>query len=211
MDAVLRWQGHEPDWYGYAVGYRRAVEALADHIDATAQSQDSLVFPVGALCRHAIELALKRVLVLLHESYAHGEPLRGTHNLVGMWEAARSPIRRLELFDPVDDRAIEESLARFAALDPSGMAFRYPVTLDGDAILKQPRINIGALSQATLELLAQLEALANAILHDGDLRRQTFEDAAQAWWHALSDDERAEWDQVHDDIHWSYLESHIDP
>jgi hypothetical protein len=37
MEAVLRWRGQEPDWYAYAAGYRRAVEALTALVDQTAR------------------------------------------------------------------------------------------------------------------------------------------------------------------------------
>jgi hypothetical protein len=47
MEAVLRWRGQEPDWYAYAAGYRRPVEALTALVDQTARYQDALVVPGG--------------------------------------------------------------------------------------------------------------------------------------------------------------------
>ena len=94
MLALLRWLGHDPDWQGYVLGYRRAIEILVQGARDTGYT-DTLVFPLGALCRHAVELSLKRILVLMHEEFAEGPSLRTNHNLIGLWEASRDPLARL--------------------------------------------------------------------------------------------------------------------
>lgn len=209
MEAVLRWRGHERDWYGYAIGYRRAVETLATCIDETAARQDTLVFPIGALCRHAVELALKRVLVLLYD-YSESPLFKSTNDLRGLWNAALDPLRLGGLADAATDKKIADQIEPLAALDPSGTAFRYPVSVKGDALLDRERINLAALRDDTLDLLGELEALADAVIHDDTLRQEAMRDAAEAWWQGLDEHERAEYERADDELYEAYLDRHLD-
>lgn len=60
MQVRLDWWNFDAEWYAYAVSYRRAIEALGASVEeASATDRGTLIFPLGALCRHAIELALK--------------------------------------------------------------------------------------------------------------------------------------------------------
>jgi hypothetical protein len=211
MEAVLRWRDHEPDWYGYALGYRRAVEFLCAVVEERAAYQDTLIFPIGALCRHAIELSLKRLLAELDSRWGGMERLRLTHNMVGLWNAAEPTLARLELSDPETDRRLARSIAGFAELDVSGQAFRYPVATDGTAALAGPGINIAQLRDAALGVVAELEALTDAVIHDADLAHEAMIDEAQAWWAGLSDDERDEYEAAEEELHAAYLDGHIDP
>jgi hypothetical protein len=100
-------------------------------------------------------------------------------------------------------------------LDVSGQAFRYPVAADGTAPLAGPGINIAQLRDAALGVVAELEALTDAVVHDADLAHEAMIDEAQAWWASLSDDERDEYEAAEEELHAAYLaaylDGHIDP
>lgn len=145
----------------------------------------------------------------LHESYAEAEPFRATHNIVGLWNTARDPLARLDLCPPELDRRVRRALEPFAELDRSAAVFRYPVTQDGSAAIAQEHLNIGAMRDAALALLDDLEALAGAVGRDTELRYEAMVDAAQAWWYGLSEAEREEYERQSAELDDAYLEGHI--
>jgi hypothetical protein len=211
MRALLRWIGHEPDWQIYAHGYRRAIEVLVDAVKKNSAYRGTLIFPIGALCRHAIELSLKRLLVLLHEELAKTPTLQHTHDIVGLWGVAQEPLARLSIDELGTEDTIGLRIRTFAHLDRSGEAFRYPTSKNGEILLPMDALNVAGLHGATLGLLTDLDALAHVLLDIAqDRRDDAMHDAAEAWWWSLDEDVRADYEAQHEALNEAYLRGYLD-
>jgi hypothetical protein len=124
------------DFSGYAKGYKDAADFI---VNGAIQNDRSytfnvayLIFPVVFLYRQYIELCLKEVILLgTHlNGEKHGFPTH--HRIDEIWKHARP---YLEGVSPKGSRdeldALGVCIQEFCSLDPDGMAFRYPVDLEG--------------------------------------------------------------------------------
>ena len=128
---------YQTSWYTYAEGYKRAAEAVIDHVAATRMMQDALVYPVLFLYRQYLELTLK-ILIADAEELAQidGPPARG-HDLNALWARCKQAVVRVmrELDDhSVDLSIIANCVLQFQEADPSAQGFRYPEHHDGSPI-----------------------------------------------------------------------------
>jgi len=118
--------------YGYEEGYRKAAELLIQHIADKGRDQDTLVYPIVFLFRHALELRLKSILenLLKLGEREHGIPTH--HDLSKLWAECKNPLRR---FTSSDDLhwfdAVDSLLRQIMEVDPSSDAFRYKTKKDG--------------------------------------------------------------------------------
>lgn len=124
------------DLHGYAKGYKDAADfivngAIEGHRSYTF-NVPYLVFPVVFLYRQYIELQLKAIILvgIRLKGNKHGFPKH--HRIDEIWKHARPYIEYVspkDLHDELD--ALGECINEFSALDPEGMAFRYPVDHEG--------------------------------------------------------------------------------
>src|SRR5437016_3000297 len=62
------------DWNARAWGFKRAADILASHVLATFAAGDLLIYPIGFLYRHQLELNLKDIILRANELL--GEPVK---------------------------------------------------------------------------------------------------------------------------------------
>ncbi len=118
--------------HGYEEGYRRAAELLIKHIAETSHDQDTLVYPIIFLFRHAIELRLKSILQNLNKlgERKHGVPTH--HDLSKLWAECKPPLLKLtSSTDQLWLNAVDDLLEQMMKVDPASDAFRYKTKKDG--------------------------------------------------------------------------------
>jgi hypothetical protein len=150
------------------MGYKDAADYIVNGAIEGGQSFSFnvayLVFPVVFLYRQYIELRLKETIIMgmRINGETHGFPQH--HYIDELWKHAR---RYMEQVWPEVAEAYEAFGAlvnEFSALDPKGMAFRYPVDREGELHLpewsvinfrhlKQTMDRIGNLLDGVTELL----------------------------------------------------------
>ncbi|WP_217922698.1 hypothetical protein [Miltoncostaea oceani] len=207
--AVVRWGRHEPDWRGYAIGYRRAADALAQEATTGRVSLDLFVFPLAGLYRHALELHLKWLTVAIREELGTSTALLMTHDIERLWRHLREPLRPLGLRDP-DWESLDAKVLAWSRLDPKGVGFRYPVTVSGEPALTMDALNLEVLAQTSTEILDALEALIGAARDEGRvLAGEAMVEAASEWWYSLASEERERYEEEHAELHEAYMAGHI--
>jgi hypothetical protein len=124
-----------PSFDLYATGYLQAAERLVEHVVATQQNQDTLVYPITFLYRQYLELRLKQILkegrILLEEK----QVIPNGHDLRPLWRE----VKRIcdKVFEEPDGKSLEEFeyvshiVKEFVALDKISFAFRYPIDKKG--------------------------------------------------------------------------------
>jgi hypothetical protein len=205
---VLRWTRHEPDWRGYAIGYRRAADAPAQEA-VSGVSLDLVVFPLAGLYRHALELHLKWLTVAIREELGTSTALLMTHDIERLWHHLREPLRPLGLRDS-DWEDLDSKVLALARLDPKGEGFRYPVTIGGEPSLTIHALNLELFAQTSAQILDVLEALVDAAKDEGRvLAEEAMVEAANDWWYSLPDEERERYEEEHAELHEAYMAGHI--
>jgi hypothetical protein len=150
----------DEDWVGYAAGYWRGAEVIANHVATTGHDQDILVFPFLMCWRHHVELQLKSVIGLLQRYLDEDVKLRMTHEVDQLWRLARGLLERAEHVGEGDDIAnVERVLLQLHELDPTSEHFRYPVARDGSPTLAGVRrLHIGRFHEAMVNVAHFLDA-----------------------------------------------------
>lgn len=202
---MLRWGEHEPDWRGYATGYRRASEALLGLAVERQVSIDLVVFPLGALFRQSVELHLKWLTVSIREQLGASTALAKNHDLDGLWDRLRAPLRPLGL-DEREWEHLRSKIRVLSQLDRTGQTFRYPVTMKGRPSLSLDSFDVQKLADAVAEVLDALEAFVDAVADQGRQRAETaMADAARAWWSSLPTEERERYEAEDAELHEAYI------
>lgn len=160
------------DLHAYAEGYRDAadlvVEGVLDNPQDLSSRVSYLVFAVVFLYRQYLELRLKEIILLGSQLYSpqpQGFPRH--HKIAELWSHARPFLERLAPNGPHDDLdAVEACVNEFSALDPKGIAFRYPVDLTGNRTLSQDWmvINLRHLALTMSKIANLLDDSSEAIL-----------------------------------------------
>jgi hypothetical protein len=118
-------------WYRYAVAYKEAADRLSSSMSDTF-GRNLLGAPMLFLYRHYVELHLKSLLLDAGELLDDPQAVPPKHYLLQLWERVRSLLLRVGPGSNGGwlDRA-DEVIAQLAALDPTSLAFRYPVDNGG--------------------------------------------------------------------------------
>jgi hypothetical protein len=141
-------------WHDYAESYLRAADLLAQHALALGRDHVTLIYPLGFLYRHALEVMLK---LLLHQD---GREPHRSHDLLTLWQECRGVIERLcYAIEPAALDATAAILQQFAEKDREATAFRYPVHRDG-------RLSFPVQASIDLKNLAIIAGRAYAMLSD---------------------------------------------
>ena len=126
---------HNP---GYSRGFKEAADTLIEAYDASPDRpyRDELLFPVGYLYRHCLELKLKELIqigvALRVLSRKEVEEALGNHNLAKLWTKGRKPIDDCwPNGDQTPLKAVESVINEFHQADRTGQAFRYETDKDG--------------------------------------------------------------------------------
>jgi hypothetical protein len=171
-NALLLWRGDER-WAAYADGYKKAADILVAHVLETTADQDFLVYPITFLYRHYLELRLKGLIIIgqelsRSESRARARRNRGRkgHNLKDLWKETRQLVERVWPDGPkgeLDD--VEGCIRRFADVDASSQAFRYPSLTDRTQSLRNlTHINLRNLSEVMGRVADTLEPACDGMV-----------------------------------------------
>lgn len=176
---------HGAQTYHYVTGLRSAIELVSEHFqdsDGDYHTADTLIFPLGLLCRHLIELRLKGLCVALT-----GQEAEHIHGLLKLWSTVRPSIENRwpsanqstatryshmpnELLAELGieirsegqlDRA-EALIEALHEIDPRGLSFRYP----GKIPQKVKALSLPKLADVTFELDDFLDGLETGVFEE---------------------------------------------
>ena len=132
------WHGWTDGWYAYAAGYKLAADAAVAHACSEEYGQDILIYPVGFLYRHYLELTIKSLVRALR--WLLDEPERadiGSHDIARHWAICSDLLRRVVAGDAHEELDhVGRLIGEFCGHDPKGQAFRYPEDTKGNVTLK---------------------------------------------------------------------------
>lgn len=162
MNACVNWGG---GWTLYAIGYRKAGDALVERVAQDRSEADALVYPIVFCYRQYLELMLKDTLMEARRYYGIDEPFDPEHSLLHHWTPLRALLEKRwpEHPEPLD--AVGENLGQFDGVDKGSFAFRYSTTTSGQPSLpnEMERINLRNLSEVVARLGTFLEACSTGL------------------------------------------------
>jgi hypothetical protein len=158
-DAWLKWRGDER-WTAYADGYKKAADLLVEQTKQDMVAQDYVIYPVGFLYRHYLELRLKSLIMVGQQLRRKNPRFPEHHRLWELWQQARAVLEETWPNDPKTDLDnVEACIRQFADVDPVSEAFRYPSTRKGKENLSQvTHINL----QNLMEVVGRLDGLLDS-------------------------------------------------
>lgn len=175
-------------WVGYAGGYKRAGHIMVAYVEANRRDQDYLVYPILFNYRQYIELTLKWLIRDARQLLDEPGGTPAGHTLENLWNTTRPLLRRIEPRGEKDLDNVEGCINRFAEVDPTSQAFRYPVDMAGEPSLPGlSQINLrqvrdvvermsglfdGALSQISALLDCKWDAEEERRAIEADMRRE---------------------------------------
>jgi hypothetical protein len=129
--------GPDDDWYNnafvstcldgldlYASGYLEAAQIVVEAIVSSRRSPDAVVYPIGFLYRHYLELRLKTIIDQGKKLLNRRPGFPETHDLDLLWKTARKIIEEIYWKDPKETvEAVHESMVQFCDLDKDSYAF----------------------------------------------------------------------------------------
>ena len=169
----VTWGG---DDFGYQEGYRRGARLLVEHVLATQNDQDFLVYPIIFLYRHHIELTLKSII--RHTPYILDRSLTETeeqhldrHRLDLLWQdlkplfAAVCKAAGWKRLSTANEQGVDSHIRQLTALDPDSFSFRYMRSKKGELSLpaEMKRINLRHFAETVERLADYLQALDTAV------------------------------------------------
>jgi hypothetical protein len=158
--ASLGW--NRGDWYTRIRGFRTAAELLARYVAENRTEQDGLIYPFLYNWRQHIELALKQLIVEAEKLLDITAKPPSGHNLEVLWTRCRSLFEQANHGEKDELDNVSATLAELHAMDPVGVAFRYPRALDGSVTLPTvdrlsfERINTALVATANLLEAAEM-------------------------------------------------------
>lgn len=119
--------------YGYAMGYKKAADFLAENA-VDYQQQDFLVYPTVFLYRHYIELRLKHIIDYGRQFLDTGKDFPKHHGINDLWGEAKKILIKIAADITIDNefKITENVIYHFNNIDPKSMAFRYPTDKKGE-------------------------------------------------------------------------------
>lgn len=183
----------DPTWDDYAFGYRRAVEVMLASANAQ-EDLDILVYPIVWLSRHAVEVALKGLVVACREELDTPQWFKKIHQLTPLWAMVEKLLRELH---PTEDFAeLKRRIDCLSEFDPDGIRFRYPEDAgrNGDertSTTTEMAINIDVVAALVMEVLNSLAVHRERVANEGEDRRaDAYHAAEEEWLLGLSDEDR---------------------
>ena len=119
----------------YPTGYKMAAEKLVELTVNEPHNADYLVFPIVFLYRQYLELRLKHLIFDGSEVLGIPPNFPKTHRIDLLWESCKPVLHAIKLDDDAEVAwrvaegigNIEACILEFGRIDPTSMAFRYPV------------------------------------------------------------------------------------
>lgn len=165
LDACVDWVLGQPASGAqlYSYGYRRAAEALFDHVGGCQRmSPDYIIFPLAFLWRHHLELALKNVIASGRELQGENPTFPAHHRLRDLWNTAKAYVVVYGDPEAPELANVESNISEFERIDPEAIGFRYPRDRSGSspALVNPPStINLASLQESMVAISNLLDAV----------------------------------------------------
>jgi hypothetical protein len=168
---------HHEEFYPYADGYRQGADSLIRQCIDEHGIKDILIFPVVFLYRQYVELRLKELIIGLHYCIDGSDVFPTHHRIDSLWGEFVSLYE--ELGENPKTKNFENAkgvIMQFSKIDPKSMAFRYPVTPNGDKTLSITHINVRNFGEVMERLANFLDAVSDQIAHYKDISSDMYND-----------------------------------
>lgn len=160
-------------WYPYVEGYMRAADLLVktlteDPIRCRTVGVNYLVYPIGFLYRHHLELRLKYIILESAELYdgviVEEKKLLRSHDLSWLWEQYKRVIEVCLAGSDSEFQAVEKCIKEFCDID-KGYGFRYPVDKHNNPSLPNVPllVNIRHLANTVAKIANYLDCAQTAL------------------------------------------------
>lgn len=153
----------------YPTGYKMATDKLVQFALNEPHNADFLIFPIVFLYRQYLELRLKQLILDGNRIMDINGDFPQTHRIDLLWEKCKSVLNKIKLDN--DDKVawrvaktigtIEASILEFGFIDPTSMAFRYPIDKKSVPFLDGlDTINIHHFGESMNNVASYLDAVA---------------------------------------------------
>lgn len=159
----------------YPTGYKLAAERLVELTKKEPHNADYLVFPIVFLYRQYLELRLKQIILDGGKISGNSINFPKTHRIDLLWESCKPVLNMIKL-DGDDEVAwhvataignIEACILELGRIDPTSMAFRYPVDKENAPFLQGlTMVNVHHFGEAMNNIANYLEAVAHVLSSD---------------------------------------------
>lgn len=168
---------HYEEFYPYADGYRQGADSLVRQCIEEHGIKDILIFPAVFLYRQYVELRLKELIIGLHYCIDGGDGFPKHHRIDSLWGEF------ISLYEELGENPKTENfenakamIMQFAKIDPNSMAFRYPVSPEGDKMLFLSHINVRNFGEVMDRLANFLDAISDQVAHYKDITGDMYRD-----------------------------------
>lgn len=149
--------------WGYIEGYRKAGSLVAEQM-LQGFDIDYLIYPMGFLYRHHVELQLKYLIEKCGELLEEGAAPAPTHNLERLWNMLRTKIKEIESDSEEFLLEIDDGIKKLIQLDGTGQEFRYSKLKNEDRCLDHLQlVDIGKLYESLETLSSNLQSIHDHI------------------------------------------------
>lgn len=149
-------QNGGPYYYDdYSIGYFEAGKRLCESLVENHSRVDVVIYPLVYTFRHAIELGLKHLCIVLPKLINENISIKYTHSLFDNWNMVKPYLVKLP--DGYNDQEpiqyFEKVLNDLIQFDPKGETFRFPKARDGQLFLQEAsHINVVVFGDIMLEI-----------------------------------------------------------
>jgi hypothetical protein len=116
------------DLYRHQAGFRAGAEALMESLRQNAVTPDLVVYPLVYSLRHAVELALKMVILGARGLLDQPRDFPDGHRLESLWNTASPLLQQVFSNDQEASKRVTTVIESLRLIDPEGEGFRYPVS-----------------------------------------------------------------------------------
>ena len=160
------------DWNALAWGYKRAVDILAEHVLATFNGGDLIIYPIVLLYRHHLELSLKDFIRRGNNLLDVPVEQKDVHSLDKLWTDCQTILERMGISVNIPELPeavpFETCIKEFERFDPRGESFRYPETKNGTPILPS---NLNSIDLSNLQIVVDRMSFFLEITRDTIIER----------------------------------------
>ena len=145
LNAAVGDNGGKYDLFDYATAYLDASIALASKVAKEGVITDSVVYPICYTFRHGVELFIKYLIDDLGRLAGTWDQYKQGHTLSKNWKRAKRLLPAIET-TAADIQFIDNVVKDLDEVDPGGMTFRYPETIDRNKLIKDLKtINVAVI------------------------------------------------------------------
>lgn len=157
-------------FFGYAIAYKAGADRLVEALAEDDYWQFDLVLPIVFLYRHYLELALKHLIQ--EGKKALGQPVDNVptgHNILRLWDQFKPILAQTQTaLRQEEQSAVETCIKELSDIDEKSEAFRYPVSKEGEPLLKN-NVLLAGLRYIDLQHFAENMKKIESFLLEADM------------------------------------------